>query len=332
MIFGMDYLGGAKYPNVIKASHPLGWAAGFFDDTFGDCMPAVKAALSRGCRHIRIQLFWEPSHVYDNTSLKKIIDKSTRWENFRRQNQTVTVELSVFCEHNLRTPDKFLDVAAKAAPSCIIVNSPLKTGALSQKYKNEFHGAETKPRASSRFNFSFDGTACVDADVETYKKNYGKSDVFFFWDARFNGKGESNEVDPKTQKPIPIPNRKNWPDASLIESIEYLKNPKGAASLVSNDLWKSHSENKGNNDTRAEKPVYLSKEKSTFAELRFNGKVIGKLKRYPGDMPDGRARYYFAEMGYKVSKKYQNKLIEVWINNKFRGTVNPAFRQNEYRV
>lgn len=30
MTYGIDYLGGARYPNIILDWHPPGWSAGFF--------------------------------------------------------------------------------------------------------------------------------------------------------------------------------------------------------------------------------------------------------------------------------------------------------------
>lgn len=317
-MFGHDFLGAAMYKSVIDKNFPEWAAFGAFDSEFGDCMPAANAAYKRGCRVFRIQLLWHGNHIYGDADIPAITLAAIRWQKFAAFVTNSTIYLSMFCEHQLQKPDKYLDLVKSLAPDCIPVNSPLKNGALSNKYINEFHAAETKPRASKTpYLFSFDGTACVDADVETYKKNYDKAEVFFMWDARYNMHPESNDKA-----------RNCPPDATLLESINKLTISKGKTSLPVGDIWKSHSENKGSNDPRAEKPVYITQEKSSNVELKLNGKVIHTLTRYSGDMPDGRARYYASKMGYQIAIEP----CEIWINGKKRGVVNPAFRENEYRI
>lgn len=318
-MFGHDFLGAAMYQSVIAKNFPEWAAFGAFDKEFGDCMQAANLAYTRGCRVFRIQLLWHGNHIYGDADISAIKAGAEKWSKWKGiLSVDTTVYISPFCEHQIQSPDKYLKLIAEASKgACIPVNSPLKNGGLSRVYVNEFHGGEIKPRPSKTpILFSFDGTACVDADLETYKKNYAKAEVFFLWDARYNMHPETNDKA-----------RNCPPNADLLESINKLTISKGKTSLPIGDIWKSHSENKGSNDPRAEKPVYITQEKSSKVELKLNGKVIHTLTRYSGDMPDGRARYYASKMGYQIAIEP----CEIWVNGKKRGVVNPAFRENEYR-
>ena len=41
-MYGLDHLGGAKYPDLLVREHPNGWAAGFFANTFGNAWPTIQ--------------------------------------------------------------------------------------------------------------------------------------------------------------------------------------------------------------------------------------------------------------------------------------------------
>jgi hypothetical protein len=327
MIHGLDYLGGAKYKDLILHEHPAGWAAGFFAETFGDVYPTVDALLATGrCPLVRIHLLWSDSHSFGDKDIPKIKALAAKYNKLARKYPGVRFELSPFCEHNLKNPDKYLATVYEAADFCFPINTPWQ-GAISNKYKNEIHGSK-KNSPGKPYNFSYDGQNAVDADAQKHKEKYSDADVFFWWTPRFNGKWNMADKTPREK-------RKGWPDATEIDSVIYLNRHKGFPSLPKKYLWKSHSENKGNGDLRAEKPVLIAPVKTRAIYLKAdNGQTIDTL-RYYGTFSDGRFRYYSSQWGYQIAEKAKriqgNSVCNVVVNGKIIGKVNPAFRENEWR-
>jgi hypothetical protein len=326
---GIDYLGGAKYPDVILREHPEGFAAGFFYSTFGDARHVISKLLATGrCPVVRVQIIWENDHKYDPRNHdKKIVAAIKELNKMKARFPNVDVQASPFCEHTIRGAQlrSLMTLCAKHAVNLTLVNNPWR-GDTMPGMINETH--DTGKALSGRYNFSFDGVACVDADAEKIKGIHSRADIFFLWDARFNGKWESNE---KT----PIAQRKGWPDSKLIDSIIYLSRSKGGVRLDRKWLYKSHSENKGNGDRRAEHPVIISPVKTNSIELvASNGQVVDSLKYY-GPYTDGRHRYYSSNWGYEIAEKAKRiqgqSIVSVRAKGKVYGTCNPAFRENEWR-
>lgn len=345
MLYGIDYLGGAKYKDVIVKHHPKGWAAGFFDDAFGDCMPSAEALARTGkCPAIRVQLTWASSHIYGDKDVPKLIAKARRWHGFKQKYPNITVYLSPFCEHIITAPDRYLDVVAKHAPSCIVVNAPLSRGGLSTKYINEFHGAEKKPRRSkTSIMFSFDGSSCVDADVETFKANYSKALIFFMWAPQCNGKKKEVDIDEKTKRPIPIPERKAWPTKEYIESWAYLATAKELTKLPADWILKSHADQHYvPPEPRAGKPLIIAPD--VGPEITFTlakGQIVTKAKKGPlfnEKRPGKPPRYIYrveGGWGYKISQKVSalsgSPLLQIRSGRKILGQVNLAFRDGAFR-
>lgn len=321
----LDYLGGAQYGATLLSSHPAGFGAGFFAREFGDALPIADRLLASGkCPLVRVHLIYRSSHSYGDADIPEIIREAKRWEGLKRKHPSAVIQISPFCEHNLSAPDKYMALIQQNAPSCIPVNSPWR-GSLSRKYLNEVHGSAAAAPKSGEFNFSFDGSAAVDADVEAIKKRMSKASTFFYWEPRFNGRWETDDV-------TPIPERRGWPEAKVVESVKVLSSPKGRTNLPARWIYKSHAENKGTGDIRAEKPVIIAPVKAAVVELRTTtGKVIETLKYY-GPYVDGRSRYYGTRWGFETLKLLPaGTLAQVWVNNRKVGVVNPAFREGDYR-
>lgn len=318
MRVGLDLLGMAKYPDIAIKCFPRGWSLGVFCEAFGDPFLAVEKLLQTGkCPHVRFQLLWSDSHSFGDKDIPRINKLGKRCEQVKQKFPGVDIEISTFCEHNLLNADKYHDITQSVAPSCVIVNTPWK-GKLSNKYKNEVHGT-MKPPTAGEYNYSFDGTASEDSDIELFKVRHKEADTFFLWSPEFNCRYESNDTTPR-------PQRKHKPSKELIESIVFLSTYKGDVFLPKKWLWKSHSENKGTGDKRANKPVLIAPIKTKEIVLKRNGKIIHKLPYY-GRYEDGRSRYYASIWGYKL-----NGICEIWANGKQVGTVNPGFREGQYRA
>jgi len=340
MIYGLDLLGAAMFEDVAVREFPRGWALGVFAVEFGDAFPVVKRIVESGrCPHVRVQLTWSRrGHVYDDTHFDIAKREAARYERLAKKHPRVRFELSTFCEHNLDNPDRYHDVIARIAPHCTIVNSPYQ-GAFSKKYKNEVHGSKLPPKG--KYNFSFDGTGCVDADVALFRKRHKRSDVFFFWTYQFNGKRNGSVVghDGKPLPYIPPQQRIYWPNEELIDSVIYLKNKVGKTRTAKNVLYKSHADQgEGDPDItgRECKPVIITPKSYDRIELvARNGQVIA-VTDAGQPFQDGRFRHYCKQWGYQLAEKAlriqkTSAVVRLRANGRIIGTVNPAFREGDYR-
>ena len=329
MIWGLDFLALPRYADVAVREFPAGWALGAFANTFGDAFPVVREIVRSGrCPHVRMQLLWSDSHSFSMADLPLAISEAKRYNKLAGNNPKTKFELSVFCEHNIPNPDPWLDQVAAAAPNCRIVNTPYK-GALSRKYKNEVHGSHPRPKGP--YNYSYDGTSAVDADVMADKRQYRNSEVFFFWIPQFNQRKNATD-------PTPRPQRKVIPTSGQIDSVIYLHNNAGGGiSLPTGFLWKSHADQhlEPFPEPRASKPVLICPVKADRFELvADNGQVVDVLPYY-GPFADGRFRYYLGDFGYQVSEKalriQGHSVLQLRSGRKIHGKVNPAFRAGNFR-
>lgn len=326
-MLGRDYLGGAKYPDLILREHPKGWAAGFFAETFGNALPIIEKLANTGrCPLIRVQLLWSDTHTFTHSDTMRAVEIAKKIEVIARKNKRVKFELSPFCEHNLKNPDQALEAIKMVAPSCTPVNCPWQ-GALSSRFKNEVHGYHAKPRG--RYNYSTDGDSCVDINITKMKRLHKDADVFFFWHPADNGKLNTSD-------PTPRPERKAWPTEALQDSIIYLKNKRGKTSLPEKFIYKSHADrHETPPEPRAYKPVLIAPVKAARFELvAKNGQVVGVLPYY-GTFDGGGYRYYLGEYGYQVAEKairiQGSPVVELRANGKVYGKINPAFRDGSFR-
>lgn len=313
MIYGIDALGGAKYPDVVMRI-PAGFAVGIFAQEFGDAFPLVQK-LARTGRYpvIRVQLCWSPNHQYTTKHLAAAIKEAKRYNTIKGQS---AIQLSPFCEHQLQDPDPWLDQVHTAAPSCTIVNNPINgKGALSKKYANEIH---TGKPPSGPYNFSYDGQSSCDADTEADKARYSNASIFFFWtwqlNCHYNGKDKT---------------RQTRPTVELIRGLANLVNARGNCNLPGNTLWKSFAEQSDpDGDNRSNKPMCISPIDATELQLVRGGKVVAKLPRYPTPFVDGRNRFYLTSAyGYQVA----TEPIQLKAGSKLIGIVNPGFRFGNFR-
>lgn len=340
MRWGIDYLLGACYPDVIYKTHPKGWAAGFFAgwyrkrdgkvESLEKALPVVKKMIEKGlCSHFRIQLFWDDGHNFKDSDMQIVIPIAREYDALAATNPKIKIELSPFTEHNLASPDKYLNALALEAPHCTIVNNPYK-GGRSKKYKNEVHGKDKKP--SGKYNFSFDGYTAVDANVTKLKKRHSKSDVFFLWMWQLNRRLDEHDTTPRA-------NRTVVPSKEQLESLAFLANTRGKVKLPAKYIWKSHAEQESKTTPkgREQKPVFLSKKKYNKVELilgkRKKNKVIATLPY--SSTSDGRFLYRLAGWGYQLTQEIlanqKMPVVRVKVDGKVIGKVNPAFRSGEYR-
>lgn len=329
MRFGIDYLGLPKFSDLAIREHPEGWAAGCFAVTFGNALPHVDRLLATGrCPLFRVQLLWSDSHTFGASDVRQVKVLSRQYQALAKKYPAVEILISPFCEHNIREPDKFLDIVSNEAPDCAPVNVPWN-GGYSTKYINEVHGTKAPPKVGKQYLYSWDGTSCVDGDVERSKAIHAGSEVYFFWHPAMNGRLNTNDKTPR-------PQRKAWPTSELIDSLIYLKNDGSGARLPRNYLWKSHADRHMTPpEPRAYKPVLIAPVKADRAELvADNGQVIAVSSRSQ-PFNDGRFRYYFGEYGYQLAEKamriHGKRTASLRMGGKIVGVVSCAFRGGSFR-
>jgi len=327
MKYGIDYLAGARYGEVILKTHPDGWAAGFFSyvDGFGSSLGVAKKLLKTGkCQFIRFQLWWEDDHDFNGKD-EKILEQSREVKKLAQEFPKIQFEVSPACEHKLSNPDSLLDKVAKVyegMKNVEIVNTPwIKGGGrISNKYKNEVHRDDNMLPPRGKFNFSYDGINCFDSDVSQDKTIYKKADVFFFWCYQLNLLRNDKSPRPPRDK------RDVRPTKELLESIHFLATNKGKTSINKGDLAKSHAEDiKGLN--RSNKLMLILAEKADAVHLVKGNQTVASAK-WAGKH-EGKNRYYFEKWGYKLAKEHG--LLKIIANGKTLGIINAGFREGYFR-
>lgn len=315
--FGQDTLGAAKYQKVLLDNLPRDQGQGHFANTFGDILPLIKEEAKAGVPFIRIQLGWRDDHNFTEKDFPGIVKEAKRLCPVVKNNRNTRWYFSGACEHRMKEglARKLAKQVKEACPEATYVNTPIEGGAVLHEYINETHG-HGSPK-SAKYAYSFDGTAAEDSDVEAIKRKFPNAEYFMIWGPRYNGRWETNDSTPR-------PKRTGWPDAKYIKSMVYLTGQKGKTSLPKNWLWKSHSENKGNGDIRAEKPVAIIPIKTNTIELKVDKKVV-EIMKYFGSYSDGRSRYYATRWGYEIGK------VDAWVKGKKQGNVNAGFRDGSFR-
>jgi hypothetical protein len=335
MLFGLDFLGIARYKSIASKNFPKGWAVGCFSNTFGDSRPAIEQLLkSKKASAVRVHLLWDDAHKFNNKDVARATSEIKKWIPLIEAYPSIKWYFSAACEHraNANLAGKLAQSILTNTPEFVTcVNTPIDNGAdlFGDRIINERHGANAKPRSVTD-QFSFDGSACVDSDVTTIKNTWRNTpNIFFFWEPRFNGRWETSDTTPR-------PERTARPDDGLIKSVHFLSNTKGKTSLPKGVIYKSHAENKGNGDPRAEKPLFIIPHKTSTIVLKaLNGEILTKF-RYYGPFNGGGYRYYTGRPGYMLAKiamtKTGNYLCEAWVNGKKYATINPGFRDGVFRT
>ncbi|CAB4136915.1 hypothetical protein UFOVP313_11 [uncultured Caudovirales phage] len=326
-LLGMDYLGLAKYCDEALKAHPTGYAVGTFRDTFGD--PTVclrKFAQSGKVPAFRIHLAWSDTHQFAVRDFDRIAKGAEAIEQLAKAYPNIKWFVSGACEHNLNRKDAEL-LRAKVMGRCTscagYVNTVWK-GALIDGI-NEVHGNYRAP--GGRYFYSPDGISYVDADAERLRNTYRGAEIFFFWDPNFNGRLETKDTTPRSQ-------RKAWPSAKLIESLAAMsdsKQPQFITRTPAGFLYKTHADD--HRDRKSHKPVILTPFNVPSITLRDgSGRVAGTLKNF-GRYEDGkRYRYYSDAWGYEIAETARRQSGGAHVVVEIKGmrervVVNPAFRE-----
>lgn len=314
----------------MASSHPKGFAAAIFTNTFGDASQAVKDLLKTGkVPLIKYNLRWSDSHKFTTADFPGIVNEAKKYAAITEQFPNVECEFSGATEHQLNKKDA-QDLANRvlaAIPArCKYTNEPWPPkGALldpAPRIKNELHGDKASLPSAGVYNWSGDGTDCFDINITTQKNKWRFADVFFFWTSQNNGRKNRNDSTLR-------PQRQAWPVPKLIQALAFLATDQGLVKLAAHYLVKPKADqhNAPVPEARALKPVFiLPLSRGRTIELRYNGKVI--IKSSPGEaFADGRTRFYFSLFGFEIVAKAKAAVLDLFYGGKKLGTVNPGFRQ-----
>lgn len=338
MTLGIDYLGGANYGKRILKKHPPGWAAGFILNTNkphwprSNAWPVItKLAASGLCPAIRVHAVWEDNHQYAPKKHDKVIfAELERAVTLAALYPAVRLFFSPFCELDTRgrAVDELFDrLDEKAGHAVEIVNS-IHRGALQGGVINEVHGKHAAPKG--RYIFSFDGTQCMDQDVQAFKDKHARAELLFFWASQMNGKWSADKD--KTKRNL----RKAWPYPDLFDSIAAYADDASGAKLGRQHIWKTHADQHGpKRQPREGKPVLITPVSAKRVDLiATNGKLVARLPR-SGNFTDGRPMYRSGQFGFQLANKARelsgSPLVRLVANGKEIGTVHPAFRAGSFR-
>lgn len=330
---GQDYLGGAKYENEIITTHPSGYAAGFFLDTFGDAVPIIsKLAGSGKTGLIRIHLEWRDNHKINSSEIPGIAKKATRIQVLAATYPNVVFQVSGVCEHTMNSIDakRMRDGIKAACPLCEFVNAPW-TGAILPGEINELHGDHPK-KPGGVYQVSTDGNNLNDMDADAWQKTYSDAKVRFGWAPRMNLRQQGTTAPPKL--------RIAKPSSEYLKQVVRLNQPKGSAPTFSfpvkpfpkNWIYKTDAEDQqGATDDRHNKPLFISANRGSITIKASNGTELGTLAYY-GNYAHSLFRAYsgFANGAHLFGVQIGDKAKEATRYHSVEGEVGPFYQGSEY--
>jgi len=314
---------------------------GVFWDFFGDGRKFCDAMYAAGCRIFRIQGTWDKDHNYGSGYRKLAIENAKEVNAWSLAHKDAQVFYSPFCEHahprSVMLPlfKDLIKVANNITYVNSILRSPRRNGEEVPGIITEVHNTAPVPK-NRPYLFSFDGEDANENDVVLYRKRHSEAQIFFLWNSRFNGKFEADD------EAKPVHKRNGWPDKKLIQSIQYLWTDRGDVStLPPRYLSKSHAENDGKGDAKAEKYCLIIPVKQNTIDLYDIGRrKVATMTRVkdprverPWSKDNPGWRYYATLWGFEISHKARlstgSPIVTFDVGRK-RFRVNAAFRTGFY--
>lgn len=336
MIFGCDFLGGARYAKTVLSEQPRAYGFGIFADVdgFGKAYKLIEQVAALKVPFIRVQLMWKDDHNFRPSDIPEVRNRAKQIHKIAQKYPSIKWYVSPICEHNLKE-SQWLDFAHAVRANCpnaLVVNSPNNgKGFVSKTFINEYHHEE-RPRKGGKCAFSFDGANIVDSNIEAVKANYqaANAEYIMIWNSQCNGRRNLEDKTPRKD-------RKFWPTDKQIDSWIYTTtHSKGATKLPKDWIFKSHSDQHTVPPSgKDQKPVWVKLPKFRAIEVKArNGQLIDKAN-YFGTFTGGGHRYYHTDWGFSLSEKAKriqgDGVCDVFADGKKVGTVNLAFRDGSYR-
>lgn len=339
MIYGRAYIGGAKYPKVVKRSKAPFKA--LLCDSFGSIDKLTdKLGADKKTTHIQWYGMWKDNHDFKKSDFPKIIANAKKLQSFAIKYPS---KFFYFCPmlEDKQSESFKLDLMQKCkavAPNVQLVNNPLKGGAYLKGFINEIHHDDHNGIPEGTYFFSLDGRAgspnnsrykngSVDAPHESYRQKYSNAFVFMEWILQDNGKRNTKD---ETKRPF----RKAWVTRELDDSVSYLMKQVTGAFVKKGDLYGSHSEQHTDNGGGIQnKPFYIT-EKKRYNKLELktqNGKILETITRSEKYNHGDGYLYRFKNWGYKYGEKALSlsgsAMCNIFADGVKIACVDPGFRE-----
>lgn len=337
-------LAGVKYPDLVR-SIPNDYTIKVFYETFGNAKQLIINELKAGRVGVGVNGLWEDNHTFGDQHIPKIKAIGKELEAIKKQFPDREIKYRPFTEHKIKNPDKYLDIAQAACPSCIIVNSNYAGGwTKNPKYENEVHGKHSYPKelqGKIKVNFDYDGTSSHDTNRKKMAEDRAYAEEFCDWVYDLNLKYSEKDTTKR-------PDRIHRPTAKVIKSLMfYHEGPKGTHdNLPSGYIFKHCAERhkawngQGKDpEPRACTPVIIAPDNGKqFICKMTNGKKLFTLTN--GGLYQDKKRWVyrpvsFDNWGYEYAKKALKEsgspVCELVLDGKSKGKVNPGWRDEDYR-
>lgn len=213
MKYGMDYIGGVNYIDVICRHHPKKFAAGFLcrASGWGNGIAAARALAESGrCEVMRIHGLWDDNHYFTERDIKRAERQAKKVARLKEDYPEITIFYSPWLEH--RAPEYLFKACKEACrrrlPKEVKI---ISSGAYSRGIREVHHS----PPVSDPYFFSYDGADIFKDDVGETKRVHGRAIHFYGWTPSYNGKRYLNDNTPRQD-------RKHWPTGQDIRAMRRL--------------------------------------------------------------------------------------------------------------
>lgn len=328
---------------LLTKVHPLYYRAHIWNttcNTNGNCYPYELTygfsnnSLDYAVSHKNTNLF-----AGFTREVRKYRDLSIEYPN-------TTFLISPGVEHHLSKKSWRIlaDKVKEVWPEIQLVNSP-GAGVAYERYRNawiELHGG-TPPLSADIY--SLDGTDATDIDINKYMRRTSGAKIVYFWSRSYNCRDQGPFEDPRKRTSCPID--------STFDLMAHIGDTRGPPPTFEGigcriikpfkapNIWKPLAEDKGNGDSRANKPVAIINPKEDKVRmLDYLGNTVGSLGFY-GSYQGILYRYYSAwrrgtgEGGYEFERaairSSGNPYTFIESNKTCTGPIISGRRQGSYR-
>lgn len=218
MIYGIDYIGGVNYIDVVKKYHPHDFAIGILNKASG-WDNGIKAA-RYWCKHdvsriYRISGIWHDNHTFNKQDIEpavlqaeKVARLATKYPNYQFYFQP-WLEPGT---HQKPCSYKLLKRVKKACREVLPKRVKIVTGRQMPKGWSEVHHGAA---LSGKYIASFDGLSMFDTDSRHWLTEWYDARIVFGWCWQCNGKW--GEGDRRARE-----DRTDWLTAILLRRMEGL--------------------------------------------------------------------------------------------------------------
>lgn len=201
MEYGIDYIGGMNYLDVIERHHPKGYAGGCLVKASGwkTGIKTVKTLAEHpDCPIIRVHGIWKDNHTFTQKDIDPAVKIAKRVAKVAEKFPDKQFYFSPWLEH--RADAKLWNECRKQVFDVLpkeikIVSSGEKT----QRAIAERHGSYI---SSKREIFSFDGVDILStpANLNIYLKAHSHAKLFFLWCPACNGRKTLRDTTERSQR------------------------------------------------------------------------------------------------------------------------------------